>query len=479
MSYMKDSTGKRLDSFAVRPLLSKRDVRNNSAGYVPSAAGTIGAWAAATAITSARFLPAVADTGGLGIAAKQYFTYTCGGKISIYGGSFPQTIAVAAKSVNNGARVTSYCIDFMYHGAAFDVKSLNITGYFIRVTVDGTVLGAVGSDTTNQLLPITFPDARTRRIRLEMSGTNFVGLNIGPNDSVWKPAISGPRVIIPGDSYTDGTGATYGSASSWARAFANTLGLDDVWASGSGGTGYMNPGTNPPTTMKMRDRITDVTDYNPDIVIWAMGHNDASYTLAQTQAEAALCFAAVKAANPNAKQIALSPLWGPGPGSFGSGASLGVLNARDGIKAAAEAAGIPFVDLTEMPLEATPATATLSSTITAGYATLPLTAAVPPGSTIHIGTYPAGERREVTTVTGPASGVYTATIKPVMSNGYAAGTAVTEVGQSFFTGTGRVGATTGHGNSDIFIGTDNAHPTQAGHDALGVAIASQVAKYVL
>jgi len=479
MAYMKDKAGKRLDSFVVRPLLSKRDVRNNNGGYSPSAAATIGAWASATVITSPRAIDAVASTGSLGVAAKQFFAYTCAGNISVYGTGFPQTLAVTAKSLSNGTRPTSYCIDFMYHGAAFDIRSLNIAGYYIRLTVDGVIVGAVSSHASNQILPITFPDVRTRRIRLEMSGTNFMGLNIGPNDSVWKPQVSGPRVIVAGDSYTEGTGAAYGSASGWVRAFANTLGLDDVWASGVGGTGYVNPGTNPPTTMKMMDRIGDITNYNPDIVIWAMGHNDAGYTKAQTQTEAAACFAAVKAANPKAQQIALSPLWGPGPSSFGSGASLGVLNARDAIKDAAAAAGIPFVDLCEMPLEATPATSTLASATTAGYATLPLTAPIPPGATVHIGTYPAGERREVTTVTGPASGVYTATIKPNMTNGYAAGTTVTEVGQSFFTGSGKVGGTTGFGNSDILVGSDGAHPTQAGHDALGVGIASQLAKYVL
>jgi hypothetical protein len=270
-------------------------------------------------------------------------------------------------------------------------------------------------------------------------------------------------------------------ASHWVRAFANTLELDDVWASGVGGTGFVNPGTNPPTTMKMRDRIGDVTNYaRPgDVVLWAMGHNDASYTLAQTQAEAALCFAAVAAACPGVRQITTGPLWGPGPASFGNGASLGVLNARDAIKNAAAGAGIPFVDLTEMPLDAAPATTTLASAIgSAGFATLPLSGPVPPGSTVHVGVYPAGERREVTTVTGPASGVYTATIKPNLTGTYAAGTPVTEVGQSFFTGSGHVNGTTGFGNSDIFVGSDGAHPTQAGHDALGVAAATQTARYV-
>lgn len=459
---------------AFRAALSRRDYRENNGGYGIGSAGTIGAWAGTTAITSARSISAVAATGSLGVAAKQFFAYTCAGNLQLFGGSFPQNNAVTAKSIQNGANpVPNYCVDFMHYGTAFEVNVVALAGYYVRVTVDGIILGAAATSGSASLLPVTFPDARTRRIRLEMSGTGFYGVNIGPNDSLWKPPVRGPRVIVAGDSYTAGTGATYGGTSAWVRAFSNSLALDDVWSSGVGGTGYVNPGT----SMKMRDRIGDVTGYAPDYVLWAMGHNDASYTAAQVRAEAAACFAAVAAACPNAKQIALSPLWGPGPSTFGAGASLGVLNARDGIKAAAAAAGIPFVDLTEMPLDATAASTTLSSTTTSGFATLPLTGPMPPGSTVHVGVYPAGERREITTVTG--SGPYTATIKPNMTNGYAAGTPVTEVGQSFFTGSGRAGATTGFGNSDIFIGTDNAHPTQAGHDALGIAIATQVGRYIL
>lgn len=40
-------------------------------------------------------------------------------------------------------------------------------------------------------------------------------------------------------------------------------------------------------------------------------------------------------------------------------------------------------------------------------------------------------------------------------------------GTSWITGTGRVGATTGNGNADFFTGTDNTHPSQAGHDYMG------------
>ncbi|GAA4774763.1 SGNH/GDSL hydrolase family protein [Microbacterium gilvum] len=44
-------------------------------------------------------------------------------------------------------------------------------------------------------------------------------------------------------------------------------------------------------------------------------------------------------------------------------------------------------------------------------------------------------------------------------------------GVPWFTGTGRVGATTGVGNSDAYVYSDAVHPTQAGHDYAGVRFA--------
>jgi lysophospholipase L1-like esterase len=44
-------------------------------------------------------------------------------------------------------------------------------------------------------------------------------------------------------------------------------------------------------------------------------------------------------------------------------------------------------------------------------------------------------------------------------------------GVPWFTGSGRVGATTGSGNSDAYVYSDNVHPTQAGHDYAGVRFA--------
>jgi lysophospholipase L1-like esterase len=46
---------------------------------------------------------------------------------------------------------------------------------------------------------------------------------------------------------------------------------------------------------------------------------------------------------------------------------------------------------------------------------------------------------------------------------------------SWFTGTGRVGAVAGNGNSDFFTSADGVHPTQSGHDYLGDRVATAIA----
>lgn len=65
-------------------------------------------------------------------------------------------------------------------------------------------------------------------------------------------------------------------------------------------------------------------------------------------------------------------------------------------------------------------------------------------------------------------------ISPVTGSIYnAAGTLVATHGP-FITGSGRVGATTGSGNADLYIGTDAVHPTDAGHVYLARRIAAAI-----
>ncbi|MEU8839934.1 SGNH/GDSL hydrolase family protein [Streptomyces roseus] len=65
-------------------------------------------------------------------------------------------------------------------------------------------------------------------------------------------------------------------------------------------------------------------------------------------------------------------------------------------------------------------------------------------------------------------------ISPISGSIYnGAGTLVATHG-GWITGTGRVGATTGTGNADIYIGTDGVHPTDAGHVYLARRITAAV-----
>jgi lysophospholipase L1-like esterase len=50
---------------------------------------------------------------------------------------------------------------------------------------------------------------------------------------------------------------------------------------------------------------------------------------------------------------------------------------------------------------------------------------------------------------------------------FPAGTTITQSGESFLTGVGRVGAPVGWGNCDVYVATDGVHPTDAGHLARG------------
>lgn len=49
---------------------------------------------------------------------------------------------------------------------------------------------------------------------------------------------------------------------------------------------------------------------------------------------------------------------------------------------------------------------------------------------------------------------------------HSAGEPMVMKGPSYLTGQGRVGATTGFGNADLFVGADNVHPTSDGQRAI-------------
>lgn len=283
-------------------------------------------------------------------------------------------------------------ISFGFDGTELEINLRTVGGQSYRLMVDGEYVGGVGAvaiTTVGQVwLPVTFATRKPRVITVETYNTPWGGVVTGPNDTVWKPEPSGPRVVVMGDSYTGGTGAD-SYLTGYVATFRDVMGWRDVVFSGSGGTGYLTVGVTGTTTFRGRVQ-NDVIDLDPDVVIIAGGHNDyPTYTQAQIEAEAKLLFETIHAALPDAHIFVVGPYaQGASDAEYASTVGVWIQNAVNAANAAKPGTVDAFV---------------------------------------------------------PAAG--------------------------WFTGTGKVGATTGSGNSDLYISGDGVHPTQAGHDYMGYRLA--------
>jgi lysophospholipase L1-like esterase len=298
----------------------------------------------------------------------------------------------------------------------------------------------------------------------------FHGINVGNTDGVRAVLAPPLRMVVVGDSFTEPTVVDSGGVWTWgwAQYLGAMLGVD-AWSCGAGGTGYLNPGSK----VKYRDRLADYVTPAPDIIVWAGGINDyAGYTAAAIGTEAAACFAAVKAALPNCQQIVTSPFYPRGNATF----PLTLLPARDAIKAAAVAAGLPYVELLELPPPGTLLPAgTVQAATTVGASTISSSTSFPVGAFVRIGSGATQEVRAVSAVSG--TGPYTLTVQQNGANlaaAHAIGEPIVQSGPSYVTGTGRQGATAGNGTGDRYTGTDATHPTVEGHLNLALAILPQM-----
>lgn len=429
---------------------------------------TVGALATATAIGSAKAWPSVTTSGSGFAISGSHFSYFGAGGLVRHGSSFPDSNYVRATSITDGdipGLMAPLCVDFLFDGTTLELQFKG-TAFSYRLRVDGELVsatpGAVTATGSTYFLPITFASRAVRRITVETSGFVFGGVTTGPNDTVTKYVTPSPRCIVIGDSFTEGTGAT-GNVSGWVRRFAQATGWTDTWASGLGGTGYLATSG---SRVKFRDRIiTDCLNFSPDIVVFEGGINDhGGFTAAAIGTEAAALFAQVRNALPNASLVVLSPMWRNGAETL----PVTLLDARDAVRTAAAANGATFVDVLEMPLTGAATAGTLAAQANAGATSFSSATVFPAGATVEIGSGATRERRVVTAVSGV--GPFSHTIA-ALGNTQASGNAVTTVGSVLWTGTGKVGATTGSGNSDLLVANDGTHPSQAGHDMIGSTVA--------
>jgi lysophospholipase L1-like esterase len=319
----------------------------------------------ATSIPNGTVVPSV-DGGG---AVASTFRYLRANPI-VSGEAFPDAIAVKGAGNSQYVENLGLLVEFIYDGTDLEalVKNYGVAGNGgVRVTVDGLLMPpptgegdangfargyTVSGDTVARIrytLPSSAP-AKPRLWRIEGIGEfRFFGVGAQFGTAV-SPYVDnpGPRVIVFGDSYTEGAmgggGETnYGAThASYAAHAGRLLGWRDLWSSGSGGTGYLQTASIGTGRPKLRDRFAaDLYPYAPDVVGISMGHNDLSgFTTSQVVAEAGLALDDIVANLPNAAVFVVGPL----DGSGNTAASNSYTAMSDALAAMCVARGVPYVD---------------------------------------------------------------------------------------------------------------------------------------
>jgi lysophospholipase L1-like esterase len=440
---------------------------------------TVGAVATSSAIGSAKqwraVSPSVAAT-GTALALPAHFTDRQGNGAWVkYGNSYPNYNYVTVANVTDpvvGGYQGLFSVEFETDALQMEFFVKGLSGK-VWVWIDDRPLGGrtatwtLTSSGSLAFLPLTFASRARRRIRFESTGHLFGGVYTDPTATVQATSNFRPTAVMLGDSFTESGGADVAELSGLARTMGELLGWD-VMPSGNGGTGYLNPGTG--GRVKFRDRVAyDVIAKSPDIVVVAGGVNDYSaYSAAAIGAEATALFAAIAAGLPSARLVVSAPFWRNGVETI----PYTLLDAKDAIYAAAAAMDALWVDPIEIPLRAGQSlSSTLSSATLVNATSFASSADFPIGCTVEIGTSTARERRVVTALSGV--GPFTHTVA-ALNSAHPSGEVVRLVGPCLWTGTGKVGSTTGSGNSDRLVSSDGTHPTQDGYDALASCLAAQI-----
>lgn len=238
---------------------------------------------------------------------------------------------------------TNWSVEFCTDASVFEIKFKYISSATkYRLSVDGRKITDLAQTTgassagSSHVLKFTFGSATPRRIRFDFTTMPFGGLFLGPGATAWKPVSRGGRLGILGDSISDGSSENTGSGiGTWHYRAARLLGCTDVWDQARGGTGYITAGS----YATFANRVTlDITPYSFDrLIVWG-GYNDNAGNQATIQAAAESLFATLKSVIAPGGDIYVIGCYSPS----GSPASS-ITNTDNSIKAAADAADLPFI----------------------------------------------------------------------------------------------------------------------------------------
>jgi GDSL-like lipase/acylhydrolase family protein len=380
--------------------------------------------------------------------------------------SFPRNQFVAFTNINNGSFRT-YCsmqASFWHDGRYLEIIAYG-GGGLMALKVNDQYLSlsptTLANDGSIYFWYFDFGSRAKRRIDFITTGS-FGGVYTEQNDSIEPAPVRGPRTVVIGASFTQGTGATGGATAHWVQAFSDALGWDDVWSWGVGATGFIanNSGGSP----TFGQQVADVVSYAPDCVIFDGPINDNGNSAASVAAAALAAYQAVQAALPNALIVQFAPFWKSGA----EGTIQSIWQIKDALRTAVASGGGIFLDVLELPLPLgyAPMSTTMAAAKSSGSTSFSVNDIIQQAMTLK---FADGTRFFVKSVTG---GGFTANLDSGIQLSELINAPLTQVGGSFWTGHGRVGATTGWGNCDLYVSSDSTHPSQAGHVALGICGAS-------
>lgn len=281
--------------------------RSFARGGIPGAMSsppTVSAMSQTSAITGTIISP---------VTSPSSFAFA-GGSWAVAGATYPNSILYRATVFTTSSGVTgglAAIVEYYTDASAFEIY---IKGSSYRVLVDGQYVSlspsAAPNDGNLYYEKYDFGSRKPSGRKITIEGqVSFGGIKVANTDKVWAAGDGdAPRLIVLGDSITEGnygSGTTYYGAG-FANVLGRALGIRDTWASGVGGTGYIN--TVSGTKYNFGQRVAaDVIARSPDIVLVAGGINDAGSTQAAIQAAASSLFDTIRAGLPNALVAVAGP----------------------------------------------------------------------------------------------------------------------------------------------------------------------------
>lgn len=261
-----------------------------------------------------------------------------------------------------------------------------------RFIIDGKYVSLSGTNTSAstgtvvEVLTLDLGSRSPRSITLEtQAAQGFVGVNIGPTNTI-VPAIDNfPRSVLLGDSYCFGANATH-LGDGFGAVIGDFLGTSHM-NSGSGGTGWAN---NPPSYRFDERIIRGDLGFNgdPDLILLMGSINDRTRSPTDVTNNCVVGLRSARSQYPSVPIVVFGAL----PGATGPTTAL--INTNDAVASAVLAFDDPYCAF----VNASPSAIAVNAVIT---------------------------------------------------------------------GTGRIGAPTGTGNSDVYTDTDGIHPPTVGHSYIG------------